>query len=195
MQSWWMRARARSLRGLSVPGVAAMHAARERCMHARLAHALHAHRGCSPCARRRGGDGSWWSRIYLGRRCRVVCATLWVACRLAATCLVQRRAVSRAHARAVSTSSTARITRGGRGRCLRRSRAHRGLGEGPKASEIASVSYRVRAVAAGVSRAGLLEILWSCRKFSFFRLSGAATRHARAGRPRPRRLLILEVEP
>ena len=84
--------------------------------------------------------------------------------------------MSRAHARVVSTSSTARITRGGRGRCLRRSRAHRGLREGPKASEIASVSYRVREVAAGISRAGLLEILWSCRKFSFFRLSGAATR-------------------
>ena len=163
MQSWWVSARARSLRGLSVPGVAAMHAACERCMHAHLAHDLHAHRGRMPCARRRAGHGSFWSRIGFGRRFRVVCGTLWVAFRLAATYLVSRHAVSRAHARAVSTSSTARITRGGRGRCLRRSRAHRGLGEGPKASakasEIAGVSYRVRAVAAGVSRAGLLENL------------------------------------
>ena len=76
----------------------------------------------------------------------------------------------------VHSKPTLFITRGGRGRCLRRSRAPRGLREWSKASEIASVSYRVRAVAAGVSRAGLLEILWSRRKFSLFCPSGAATR-------------------
>jgi hypothetical protein len=88
VQSWWVRARARSLCGMSVPGVAPMHAARERCMHACPVHALHAHRGRSPCARRRAGHGSWWTRIGFDRRCRVAGSTLWVAYRLAATALM-----------------------------------------------------------------------------------------------------------
>ena len=88
VQSWWVRARARPLRGLSVPGVAAMHAARERCMHARLAHALHAHRGRSPCARR-----SWWSwELVVKDRLRQALSSGWqhVSDRLSTGCSLSR---------------------------------------------------------------------------------------------------------
>ena len=109
VQCWWERARARSLRGMCAPGVAGMHAARESCMHSRPDDALHAHHACSPSVRRQGGDGIWRTRTDAGRRYRAVGCSVRVVHRPAATCRAMRRAVSGSDARAVMTSSTARM--------------------------------------------------------------------------------------
>ena len=62
-----------------------------------------------------------------------------------------------------------------RGRHLRLSRASRGFRERSSASETDSGCTIADEVAEGRLAAGFITILWSQQKFSFFRLSGAAT--------------------
>ena len=74
-----------------------------------------------------------------------------------------------------STSLSACSARVVRGRHLRLSRASRGFRESSSASETDSGCTIADSVAEGRLAAGFITILWSQQKFSFFRLSGAAT--------------------
>ena len=84
--------------------------------------------------------------------------------------------MGRSGARAVMTSLTARIARGERGQCLRVPGASLGSGVGPRAPYIACLTHLVGTLAAGVSAAGLWEILRSRKKISHFGLTSGATR-------------------
>ena len=180
-QSWDTSATIVVLRGMCVPGITATHDSHEGCVNDRPDDVLHAHCACSPSARRRGQHGIWWTRTDAGRRSRAVGCAVQVVDRPHAACRAMRRAMGRSGARAVMTSFTARIARGERGQCLRVPGASLGSEVGPRAPYIACLTHLVGTLAAGVSAAGLWEILRSRKKISHFGLTSGATRRRGCG--------------